>query len=239
MLEVKNLCKHYKGAKSYSINGINFFLPKGKVLGLIGKNGAGKSTTIKSICGIFSFDKGKITVNGFDIIKDPIKAKQSIGYVSDNHITYEKLSGREYLEYIGSLFGVNKQTKQNLINRYANTFDIKHALDIQISSYSHGMKQKICLIASLLHQPKLWVLDEPMLGLDPQTRKIVLNFIRLYASKGNSVLFSSHDIYTVKNICDYVGIINHGRLVDFIDLSKSKYKTVEKLDKYFMKLTNV
>lgn len=155
MLEVKNFCKQYKGAKTYSVNDISFFLPKGKVLGLIGKNGAGKSTTIKSICGIFPFEKGRISVNGFDITKDPVKAKKSIGYVSDDHATYEKLSGRECLEYIGSLFGVNKQTKQNLITYYANIFDIKHALDLQISSYSHGMKQKICLIASLLHQPKL------------------------------------------------------------------------------------
>lgn len=238
MLKVVNFYKKYKGATKYSAENISFTVPDGKVLGLIGKNGAGKSTTIKSICGIFPFDKGSIIVNGFDIKKQPVKAKQTIGYSPDDHSIYEKLGGRECLDYIGSLFNVSKANKQKYISLYAKRFDIESALDKQIASYSHGMKQKVCLIASLLHQPKLWILDEPMLGLDPQTKKTVMDFIREYANKGNSVLFSSHDIYTVTHICDYVGIINNGKLVDLIDMKHTKYKTAESLEKHFMSLTS-
>lgn len=237
MLEVTNFYKKYKGATKYSAENISFKLPNGKILGLIGKNGAGKSTTIKSICGIFPFDKGKIIVNGFDITKQAVKAKQTIGYTPDDHSMYERLTGKECLNYIGSLFGVSKAKKEKLIHDLTNKFDIAYALDKPISSYSHGMKQKICLCASLLHQPKLWVLDEPMLGLDPQTKQIVKNFIKEYAKKGNSVLFSSHDIYTVLHVCDYVVIIDKGKIVDQINMSKTKYKTAEKLEKHFMDLT--
>ena len=237
MLKVTGFYKKYKGATKYSTENVSFEVPNGKVLGLIGKNGAGKSTTIKSICGIFPFDKGSIIVNGFDIQKQPVKAKQTIGYSPDDHSIYEKLGGRECLNYMGSLFNVSKKDKERLIQYYADKFDIAYALDRQISSYSHGMKQKICLCASLLHQPKLWILDEPMLGLDPQTKETVMNFIREYANKGNSVLFSSHDIYTVSKICDYVVIINHGKVVDKIDMKHTKYKTAEKLEKHFMALT--
>lgn len=237
MLKVQNFYKKYEGSSQYSATDISFEVPDGKVLGLIGKNGAGKSTTIKSICGIFPFDKGNIIVNGFDIQKEPVKAKQTIGYCPDDHSIYEKLGGRECLNYMGSLFNVKKQEKEKLIAYYAKKFDIEYALDRQISSYSHGMKQKICLCASLLHKPKLWILDEPMLGLDPQTKSIVMNFIKEYANEGNSVLFSSHDIYTVNKICDYVVIINHGQVVDKIDLKNTQYNTVEKLEKHFMELT--
>lgn len=237
MLKVTNFYKKYKGATKYSTEDISFTVPNGKVLGLIGKNGAGKSTTIKSICGIFPFDKGSIIVNGYDISKQPVKAKQTIGYTPDDHSIYEKLGGRECLNYMGSLFNVSKADKEKYIDYYAKKFDIEYALDKQIASYSHGMKQKICLCASLLHQPKLWVLDEPMLGLDPQTKKVVMDYIREYANKGNSVLFSSHDIYTVSHICDYVAIINKGRVVDFIDMKHTKYKTAEALEKHFMQLT--
>lgn len=238
MLKVENFYKKYKGATKYSAQDINFSLPDGKVLGLIGKNGAGKSTIIKSICGIFPFDKGTITVDGADITKDPIHAKETIGYTSDDHSIYEKLTGRECLNYMASLFLVDKKEKARLIEKYAKDLQITYALDQQIASYSHGMKQKICIIASLLHSPKLWILDEPMLGLDPQTKKTILDFIVKYAKKGNSVLFSSHDIYTVEKVCDYVVIINKGQVRDIIKMPNSKYKTAIELEKHFMELTN-
>lgn len=237
MLKVSNFYKKYKGATRYSAENISFEVPNGKVLGLLGKNGAGKSTTIKSICGIFPFDKGQIIVNGFDVQKQPVKAKATIGYTSDDHSIYEKLGGRECLNFMGSLFGVSKADKEKWIHYYAKKFDIEYALEKQIASYSHGMKQKICLVASLLHRPKLWVLDEPMLGLDPQTKKVVMDYIREYADEGNSVLFSSHDIYTVSQICDYVAIINKGHLVDLIDMKHTIYKKTQDLEKHFMNLT--
>lgn len=237
MLEVKNFSKKYKGATKYSAQNISFTLPDGKILGLLGKNGAGKSTTIKSICGIFPFDEGQIIVNGFDIRKKSVKAKQTIGYTPDDHSIYERLTGRECLNYIGSLYGVKKQEKIRIIEQLSRKFDIAYAIDKPISSYSHGMKQKICLCASLMHQPKLWILDEPMLGLDPQTKKTVMDFIKEYAAKRNSVLFSSHDIYTVSQICDYVVIIDNGVILDRIDMTKSKFKNPLLLEKHFMNLT--
>jgi len=237
MLQVKDFWKKYKGATDFSAFGINFYAEDGKILGLLGKNGAGKSTTIKSICGIFPFDKGQIIVNGFDIKKQPTKAKATIGYSPDDHSIYEKLTGRECLDYMGSIYGVSLEQKKRLIEKYSVQLAIADALDRPISSYSHGMKQKICLIASLLHQPKLWVLDEPMLGLDPQTKVIVMDLIHEYAKQGNTVLFSSHDIYTVNRICDYIAVIQHGHLVDFIDTKKTVYNTVEKLEKHFLELT--
>ena len=155
MLKLINFYKKYKGATKYSAEDISFEVGDGKVLGLLGKNGAGKSTTIKSICGIIPYDKGQIIVNGFDITKEPEKAKQTVGFSPDDHSIYEKLTGRECLNYMGALFRTKNEDKQRRIQEYADRLEITAALDKQISSYSHGMKQKVCVIASLLHQPKL------------------------------------------------------------------------------------
>lgn len=233
MLQVINFSKKYKGANYYSAKNINFEVPDGKVVGLIGGNGAGKSTTIKSIVGILPFSEGQIIVNGFDIVKEPVKAKQTIGYVPDDHSVYEKLTGREYVNYLGNLYGVPKDLKESRLNYYAQIFNISAELGNQISSYSHGMKQKICLIGALIHEPKLWVLDEPMMGLDPTTMDEVKRCIRDYAQKGKSVLFSSHNLDVVEKICDRVGIISHGKLVEFIDLEVAKKSKDFNLEKIF------
>ena len=163
--------------------------------------------------------------------------KTKIGYSPDDHSIYEKLGGRECLNYLASFYGLNKEQKAKRIQYLARKFDIEYALDKKISSYSHGMKQKICLCASLLHNPELWVLDEPMLGLDPQTKLTVLSFIKEYAKKGNCILFSSHDIYTVHQVCDYVAIISKGKIVDLINMKRTKYKTVQALEKHFMQVS--
>lgn len=233
MLQVINFSKKYKGAKRYSAKNISFQAPDGKVVGLVGSNGAGKSTTIKSIVGILPFSEGQIIVNGFDIAKEPVKAKQTIGYVPDDHSVYEKLTGKEYVNYLGSLYGVAKDVKQSRLDHYAELFKISADLNNQISSYSHGMKQKICLIGALIHEPKLWVLDEPMMGLDPTTMDEVKKCIREYAQKGNTVLFSSHNLDVVEKICDMVGIIFNGELVDFIDLKKAQKDANFSLEKTF------
>lgn len=236
MLEIKNFSKKYKGAKKYSAKDISFCVQDGVVLGLVGGNGAGKSTTIKSIVGVLPFDEGQILLDGIDIALQPVQAKQKIGYVPDDHSVYEKLTGREYADFMGSMYGVSKQDKQQKIDFYANMFSISNDLDNQISSYSHGMKQKICLIGSLLHQPKLWVLDEPMMGLDPTTTNQVKQCIRDYASSGNIVLFSSHNLDIVEEICDYVGIINKGELVCFVNIKNQNDKF--DLEELFMKTIN-
>lgn len=236
MLEVCNFSKKYKGADRYSTKNISFSVKDGEVLGLVGGNGAGKSTTIKSIVGILPFKEGKIIVNGFDVSKESEKAKQTIGYVPDDHSVYEKLTGREYANYMGSLYGVSKQDKADRIEYYAKMFNLGEKIDNQISSYSHGMKQKICLIGSLVHQPKLWVLDEPMMGLDPTTTNQVKKCIRDYASKGNTVLFSSHNLDIVEKICDSVGIIKNGELVAFVNLHEVKKDKDFDLEELFAKI---
>lgn len=233
MLEVNNFSKRYKGAKKYSARSISFFVEDGTIMGLVGSNGAGKSTIIKSIVCILPFDGGKITVNGFDIVKESANAKMTIGYVPDDHSVYEKLTGREYVNYMGSLYGVDKETKAKRLEHYAKLFSITKSLDNQIFSYSHGMKQKICLIGSLIHEPKLWVLDEPMMGLDPTTMNQVRKCIKEYAGRGNSVLFSSHNLDIVEKLCDNVCIINEGRLVKNFNLETEKQDENFDLEKIF------
>lgn len=236
ILEVKNFSKKYKGAKNYSALNINLELRRGEILGLVGSNGAGKSTTIKCITGILPFTEGKILINGYDIQKQPTLAKKLIGYVPDDHSVYDKLSGKEYADYMGSLFGVKKEEKQKRIEYLSKLFNIESAMRRQIAGYSHGMKQKICLIGSLIHSPKLWILDEPMMGLDPQTTKDVLDSIKSYALKGNAVLFSSHNLDVVEKVCDKVAIIKDGELASFIDLNKAKKDETFSLEKIFMRI---
>ncbi len=236
MLTITGFSKMYAGAKVYSAKDISFHVDDGQVLGLVGSNGAGKSTTIKCLTGILPYTEGTINVNGFDVNAQPIQAKQSIGYVPDDHSVYEKLTGREYVNYMGSLYGVKKEDKQKRLDFYAERLSITHALDNQIGSYSHGMKQKICIIGSIIHNPKLWVLDEPMMGLDPQTMAEVRKCIRSYADLGNTVVFSSHNLDVVQKVCDLVGIIRKGELVAFFSLEDAEKVHGFDLERYFMRL---
>ena len=236
MLEVKDFSKMYKGAKDYSAKNISFTVKDGEVCGLVGSNGAGKSTLSKSIVGIQPVQEGSICIDGFDILKQPQDAKRRIGYVPDDHTVYDKLTGREYVDYIGSIYGASKEMKQDVLENLAAYFNIDFALDTQIANYSHGMKQKICLLGSLVHSPSLWVLDEPMVGLDPQTMEKLIELIRNYANKGNTVLFSSHNLDVVQKVCDTVAFIRHGELISFLDL-----RTVGAfdLDAYYKKVNQV
>lgn len=239
MLEIKRFSKKYKGAKQYSAHNINLKIEDGKILGLLGNNGAGKSTIIKSIVGVLPITEGQIIVNGFDMSQNPISAKQTLGYVPDDHAVYEKLTGREYVNFMGNLYKVPKQLKQERLAYYANLFKIADDLDNQISNYSHGMKQKICLIGSLIHQPKLWVLDEPMIGLDPMSMSELKTCIIDYANKGNIVLFSSHNLDVVEKLCDDVAIIVKGKLVAYFNIKEVKQNSEFDLEKLFNKLNKV
>lgn len=236
LLEIKKFSKKYKGAKQYSAHNINFKVDDGKILGLLGNNGAGKSTIIKSIVGVLPISEGQIIVNGFDMSKNPVSAKQTLGYVPDDHAVYEKLTGREYVNFMGNLYKVSKQVKQERLDYYAHLFNITDALDNQISNYSHGMKQKICLIGSLIHQPKLWVLDEPMIGLDPTSMSELKTCIIDYARKGNLVLFSSHNLDVVEKLCDDVAIIARGELVAYFNIKEVKQNNGFDLEKLFNRL---
>ena len=178
MLKVEHLKKTYPKSDRVAVDDISFELRPGEIFGFLGQNGAGKSTTIKCLTGILPFDSGTITICGHDIVKEPIKAKMEMGYVPDNHSVYERLTGREYVNYVADLYKVPALVRTERIDRYAKLFKLENAIDRQIKSYSHGMKQKICIIAALIHDPKLWVLDEPMMGLDPQSTAEIISYMR-------------------------------------------------------------
>lgn len=221
MLTINNLRKKYPNSDKYSVDGLSLELNDGEIFGFLGKNGAGKSTTIKCITGILPFEEGTINVCGYDIRKEPIKAKMNIGYVPDNHSVIEKLTGREYVNYVADVYKVGIEREERL-NNYLQLFNLGFAIDKQIKSYSHGMKQKICIIAALIHQPKLWVLDEPMMGLDPQSMAEIVLHMQEHCKKGNMVFFSSHNLDLVKKLCHRVAIINDGKLIEVMDLANNK-----------------
>lgn len=235
LLVIHNLKKKYLNAKRYSINDLTLELKAGEIFGFLGQNGAGKSTTIKCITGIHPYDEGEIIICGHDMKKDPIGAKKNIGYVPDNHSVYEKLTGREYVNYIADLYGVSLADREERMNRYLKMFKISFAVDRQIKGYSHGMKQKICIIAALIHNPRLWVLDEPMVGLDPQSMFDIIDEMKAHTAAGNTVFFSSHNIDLVSKLCDRVAIIHDGELKRLINLHEEG--TRETLEQVFRSLT--
>lgn len=220
MLEVNNVTKTYKHSKNPAIKGISFSVKNGEIFGLIGKNGAGKSTTLKSILGIHPFEEGQIVLNGIDQKKQQNLFKKNIGYVPDNHAVYEMLTGREYVNFMADIYGVGKD-REELIENYAKMFGIEDALDKQIGGYSHGMHQKICIIGALIHSPNLWILDEPFMGLDGKSINMLKQRIKEFASDSKMVLFTSHDIDTVVEICDRVCVLDHGQVLDIFDMSKA------------------
>ena len=237
MLEIKGLTKRYKNSDFYSVKNLNLTIKDGEIFGFLGKNGAGKSTTIKCLTGIIPFEEGQIKVCGFDIKKNPIEAKLNIGYVPDNHAVYENLTGREYVNYMGNIYKVPKDIIEERIEKFANLFSMSHAIDNQIRSYSHGMKQKICIIAALIHNPKFWVLDEPLMGLDPQSTFEIREYMKEHKKQGNCVFFSSHNIDMVEKLCDRVAIMNRGQLMEIIDVKKFMAESSVPLETYFLNMT--
>ena len=237
MLKLTNVSKKYKNSNVYSVKDLTFEVKDGEIFGFLGKNGAGKSTTIKSITGIIPFDSGTIEICGHDIKKEPIECKLNIGYVPDNHAVYENLTGKEYVNYIANLYKVSKQDTEERLAKFVKLFNMPHAIDNQIRSYSHGMKQKICIIAALIHNPKLWVLDEPLMGLDPQSAYDIKCYMKEHKRQGNTVFFSSHNIDMVEKLCDRVAIINKGRLVEIIDVEDFMKNSKVSLEEYFLNLT--
>ena len=237
MLKVSNLTKKYPKSDRYSVHDISFELKPGEIFGFLGQNGAGKSTTIKCLTGIIPFDSGTIEICGHDIVKDPIGAKLEMGYVPDNHSVYEKLTGREYVNYVADIYRVSKEKRVEIYNYYIDLFKLQEAQDKQIKSYSHGMKQKICIIATLIHEPKLWVLDEPMIGLDPQAIAEIISLMKQHVAKGNTVFFSSHNLDLVKRLCDRCAVVNKGEMVDFFDLRNNE-ENKKNLEERFFKITD-
>ena len=237
MVEIKNLTKSYGNSTVKAVDDLSISLKAGEIYGFLGSNGAGKSTTIKSLVGIYPFQHGDILINGISIKTDPLNAKKQIGYVSDNHAVFERLTGREYVNHMANLFKVSMEEAEARCSKLLKIFKLEEAFNRPIKSYSHGMKQKISVIAALVHNPKLWVLDEPLTGLDPQSSYQLKQVMKQHAKEGNTVFFSSHILDVVENLCDRCCIIEKGKLQGVYDLKQLK-KEGGSLEEIFMSVTN-
>ena len=212
MLTIEHLTKVYKNGKK-AVDDISLTIEAGDIYGFIGQNGAGKSTTIKSIVGVQDFDSGKIEIDGHDVKKEPIACKQITAYIPDNPDLYEHLTGIAYLNFIADIFRVSEQERKEGIEKYAAALEITDALPDVISSYSHGMKQKLALVSAFLHSPRLLVLDEPFVGLDPRASIILREFMHELCSRGSAIFFSTHVLEVAEKLCNKVAIIKDGKLL--------------------------
>ncbi len=212
MLKIENLTKTYASGKK-AVDDLSLHVKKGVIFGFIGPNGAGKTTTIKSLVGILEFDSGEIYIDGTSLKDDPIKCKQNIAYIPDNPDLYDYLTGISYINFVADVYGVEKDLRDSLTEKYADLFELKGDLGAPISSYSHGMKQKLALIAALVHSPKLLVLDEPFVGLDPKSAHNLKNLMRELCNEGGAIFFSSHVLDVVEKLCDRIAIIKKGKLI--------------------------
>lgn len=212
MLEIINFSKSYKNGKR-AVNNVSIKVNSGEIFAFIGHNGAGKTTTIKAIVGILEFDEGDILIDGDSINIDPIKCKRKIAYIPDNPDIYEALTGIQYLNFIADIYKVSKEERERLIKLYSEKFELTSALGDLISSYSHGMKQKLVIISALLHRPKLLILDEPFVGLDPKASHILKEEMKKLCSKGVAIFFSTHVLEVAEKLCDKVAIIKDGNIV--------------------------
>lgn len=239
MLTIHDLTKTYTGNPKPSVDSLSLEIREGEIYGFIGPNGAGKSTTIKCITGIVGFERGSVTVCGINLKDDPIAAKRQIGYVSDDHVLYEGLTGTEFVNFMCDVFDVPSSVRQERLDKYLDLFALREAIGRQIKSYSHGMKQKLNIIGALIHEPKVWILDEPMTGLDPKSSYNLKKLMREHADKGNCVFFSSHVLDVVEKVCDRVGLIDDGKLVADFTLAELKTRGLdESLEELFLKITD-
>ena len=211
MLEIKNLTKTF-GEKT-AVDHLSLKIEPGEIYGFIGHNGAGKTTTLKSVAGILQFDEGEIKIGGISIKEDPIACKKILAYIPDNPDIYEFMTGIKYLNFIADIFGVGAAERQERIKKYADLFELTKDLAEPVSAYSHGMKQKLAVISAWLHEPKLIIMDEPFVGLDPKASHILKEMMREFCDKGNAIFFSTHVLEVAQKLCDKVAIIKNGRLI--------------------------
>lgn len=236
LVEIEHLYKKYTDKGNYAIEDISLFGAEGEIIGILGHNGAGKSTTIKCMTGIHPYQQGNIRICGFDIKRSPIKAKSNFGYVTDEFALFDKMTGYEYINFLADIYGVSAQERKERLDELQNVFALGEAIKQLITSYSHGMKQKISIMGALIHKPKVFVLDEPMVGLDPYTSNQLKTFIKEYAKQGNLVLFSSHNLDVVSKLCDRVYIIDQGHILETLDM-KEFNKTGKDFEEYFLSIT--
>lgn len=212
MLEIKNLTKTYAGGKE-AVSDLSITVENGDIYGFIGHNGAGKTTTIKCIVGIHDFDGGEILIDGVSVKEYPLECKKKLAYIPDNPDLYEYLTGIQYLNFIADVFSLGKEEREQTIKKEADNLGITSALGDLISSYSHGMKQKLAIISALIHKPKLLILDEPFVGLDPNATVMLKNKMHELCKKGTAIFFSTHVLDVAEKLCNKVAIIKEGRLI--------------------------
>ena len=219
MLEIRNMTKIYKGGKK-AVSNLNISVETGDIYGFIGHNGAGKTTTIKSIVGIHDFDEGEILIDGMSIKKEPLKCKSIMAYIPDNPDLYEYLTGIQYLNFIADIYDISVSDREQRIREEADSFEITGALGNLISSYSHGMKQKLAIIGALIHKPKLLVLDEPFVGLDPKAALVLKNKMHELCNEGSAIFFSTHVLDVAEKLCNKVAFIRDGQLMASGDMQE-------------------
>ena len=211
MLDIQHLTKTYGDKKA--VDDLTLHIAPGEIYGFIGHNGAGKTTTLKSVVGILQFDQGEITIGGKSIKTDPLACKRLLAYIPDNPDLYDYMTGIKYLNFIADVFGVDAQTRRERIRTYADTFELTGDLAQPIAAYSHGMKQKLAIIAAWLHDPRLIVMDEPFVGLDPKAAHTLKGMMRQVCDNGGAIFFSTHVLEVAEKLCDKVAIIKGGRLI--------------------------
>lgn len=238
MINIANLTKKF--GDFMAVNGLSMEIKPGEFYGFLGPNGAGKTTTIKMMTGLFAPTSGAITIGNFDIQKDPLNAKMLIGYIPDQPFLYEKLTGREFLYFIAGLYKLNHATTTDRIAELTDTFEIGSWIDRRTEHYSQGMRQRIAIIAALLHHPKVLIIDEPMIGLDPRSAHIVKQVLKQKSLAGTAIFMSTHSLPVVEELCDRIGIIKNGRLafegsLNAFEVFKTKYNG--KFESAFLEIT--
>ena len=211
MLIIENLTKNYGEKKA--VDNLSLHILPGEIYGFIGHNGAGKTTTLKACCGILQYDSGEIMIDGISMRDEPLACKRNIAYIPDNPDLYEFMTGIQYLNFISDIFGVGAEERTERIHRYADMFELTDDLAQPISAYSHGMKQKLAIISALVHKPKLVIMDEPFVGLDPKASHLLKGIMRELCEDGSAIFFSTHVLEVAEKLCDKVAIIKAGKLV--------------------------
>ena len=220
MLKIQNFSKVYDGKPA--VDDLSLEVEAGDIYAFIGHNGAGKTTTIKACCGILQFEQGDIFINGLSVKEKPIECKQQIAYIPDNPELYEYLSGIKYLNFVADIYGVGKKERSERIAKYADLFGLTEDLAQPVSAYSHGMKQKLAIISAWLHDPKLIIMDEPFVGLDPVAAHTLKTMMREHCDNGGAIFFSTHVLEVAEKLCDKVAIIKNGRLITSGDMDSVK-----------------
>lgn len=232
MLKIENLTKKYDNYKA--VNDLSLHIKKGEIYGFIGHNGAGKTTTLKCITGILPFDEGKVFIQGKSIVDKPMECKAMFAYIPDNPDLYEYLSGIQYLNFVADIYKVSQKDREERIKKYATTFELIDDLAQPISAYSHGMKQKLAIIAAFIHEPKLIIMDEPFVGLDPKATHLLKEMMKEFCRQGGAIFFSTHILEVAEKLCDRVAIIKQGKLV--VCGSMEEITQDESLESVFLEL---